>query len=181
MQESPSSDEYWLVGSSLEELERLPWAPEAAKYSPNHWEQLRDMAVGRMQSPTLSQDIRIRWGRLALVAVSRKGKSRTSQETVIDSSHVRAYMIQKFGASTTDEARNLSRLCSDISQSVGMPLEAVTELAEDWRSAPRETLLTLRRIKNMLTPLLPLRTLLAEGDAVCQETRAWLDILPKLP
>ncbi|MFF9913554.1 hypothetical protein [Streptomyces sp. NPDC013457] len=192
MQESPSSDRtphtdgeshggYWLTGSSLEELERLPWEPDAAKYSLNHWEQLRDVTVGRMQSRTLPPEIRMRWGRLALVAISGKGKSQTPQETVIDSARVRAYMIQEFGASATDEARNLSKLCSDVSQSAGMSLEAVTKLAEDWKSAPRETWLALRRIKNMLTPLLPLRSLLTDGDAACQETRAWLDILPKLP
>ncbi|MFF4263530.1 hypothetical protein [Streptomyces virginiae] len=42
-------------------------------------------------------------------------------------------------------------------------------------------MLRLRRIKNMLTPLLPLRALLEGDDLALQEARAWLELLPRLP
>ncbi|MGW6876768.1 hypothetical protein ACWGHA_31035 [Streptomyces xanthophaeus] len=167
--------------SSLEDLERYLLTTEAKARSLEHWEQLRDFAVGGMQSPGLSDETRLRWGRLALSAISRKELSQAPQQAMAEFANVRAYMIREFGVSKTDAARDLPALCSEILQNVGMPLEAGARLAEGWQSAPRDQMLQLRQIKNMLTPLLPLRTLLEGDDAAFQETRAWLELVPRLP
>ncbi|MEU3912129.1 hypothetical protein [Streptomyces sp. NPDC029721] len=192
MPESPSSDRSpeaggrhgsgrRFLGSSLDDLERYLLTPEAVAWPLERWEQLRDFAVGGMQSPGLSDDTRLRWGHLALSAISRKEPSQTPQQTVADSAHVRAYMIREFGASSADEARDLLALCSDILRNVGVSLEAGARLAEGWKSAPRDQMLQLRRIKNMFTPLLPLRALLTGDESAFQETLAWLELVPRLP
>ncbi|WP_306325068.1 hypothetical protein [Streptomyces venezuelae] len=95
-------------------------------------------------------------------------------------------MIKEFGESDTDPARNLPALCADILRDLGMPLESAARLATGWRTAPREQMLQLRRIKNMLTPLLLLQDLLEGGesrgeDPALQNVRAWLELLPELP
>ncbi|MFF3320886.1 hypothetical protein [Streptomyces sp. NPDC002889] len=190
--ESPSSDRSpetrgchgsgrRFLGSSLEDLERYVLTPEAGACSLEHWEQLRDFAVGGMQSHGLSYETRLRWGRLALSAISRKERSQTPQQAMAESAHVRAYMIREFGVSNADAARDLPALCSEILRNVGVSLEAGARLAEGWKSAPRDQMLQLRRIKNMLTPLLPLRALLEGDDLAFQETRAWLELVPRLP
>lgn len=192
VQESPSSDrspktggshgsERRFLGSSLEDVERHLLTPEVTAWPHERWEQLRDFAVGGMQSPGLSDETRLRWGRLALSAISRKESVQTPQQAIADSASVRAYMIREFGVSKEDASRDLIALCSEILRNVGMSLEAGTRLAEGWKSAPRDQMLQLRRIKNMLTPLLPLRLLLEGSDSVVQETRAWLELLPRLP
>lgn len=192
MKESPSADRcpatsgghesgrLWL-GSSLEELERCLSTPGASASSPEHWVQLRVFAVGGMQSSGLSDDTRLRRGRLALAAISAGGPSRTPQEAMADAAHVRAYLIAKFGVGDVDAVRDLPALCSEILRNVGMSPDEGARLAEGWRSASRERMLRLRRIKNMLTPLLPLRALLEGDDLALQEARAWLELLPRLP
>ncbi|MFE7093886.1 hypothetical protein [Streptomyces erythrochromogenes] len=170
-----------MLGSSLDDLERHLLTSEAGACSLEHWEQLRDFAVGGMQSPGLPDETRLRWGRLALSAISRKERSQTPQQAMAESAHVRAYMILKFGVSNADAARDLPGLCSEILRNVGMSPGAGARLAEEWKSATRDQMLQLRRIKNMLTPLLPLRALLEGEDPDFQEARAWLELVPRLP
>ncbi|MET8753941.1 hypothetical protein ABZW32_28150 [Streptomyces sp. NPDC004667] len=165
----------------MEDLERNLLTVEAVAWPSERWEQLRDFAVGGMQSPGLSDETRLRWGHLALSAISRKEPNQTPQQTMADSAHVRAYMIREFGVSNADAARDILALCSEILRNVGVSLEAGARLTEGWKSAPRDQMLQLRRIKNMLTPLLPLRALLAGDDSTFQETLAWLELVPRLP
>ncbi|MEU3425890.1 hypothetical protein [Streptomyces gardneri] len=42
-------------------------------------------------------------------------------------------------------------------------------------------MLHLRLIKNMLTPLLPVRGLLERDDPVLRDTHAYLKLIPRLP
>ncbi len=170
----------------LDRLERFLLEPGARSCPPERWEQLRDLAVGGIQRPDLPSEVRLRWGRLALSAISGKYRTGLSQQRTAESAHVRAYMIKEFGESDTDPARNLPALCADILRDLGMPLESAARLATGWRTAPREQMLQLRRIKNMLTPLLLLQDLLEGGesrgeDPALQNVRAWLELLPELP
>ncbi|WP_225804095.1 hypothetical protein [Streptomyces sp. NK15101] len=131
---------------------------------------MRDFAVGGMQSADLSDEVRLPWGHLALAAIARKERSQAPQRAPAASAHVRAYMIREFGISGTDTARDLSALCSDVLRSLEASPDTVARLAEGWRSASREQMLRLRRIKNMLTPLLSLRELLQGDDPTFRET-----------
>ncbi|MDV5146881.1 hypothetical protein R1T08_22485 [Streptomyces sp. SBC-4] len=171
----------FLNAPSPAELERYLLTPAVEAWPLEHWVQLRVLAVGRMQSSARSRETRLRWGRLVLSAISGMARHQTPQQSMAESARARVYMILEFGVSDSDAARDLPALCSEILRNLGVSLEAAERLAEDWRSAPRERMLRLRRIKNMLTPLLPLHSLLKEGDPVFQETRAWLKLIPHLP
>ncbi|MFF6870647.1 hypothetical protein ACIPQA_29400 [Streptomyces sp. NPDC090109] len=176
-----------LTSTSLEDLERILVGPDAGSCSPEDWEQLRDLAVGRMQHCGLPDEVRVRWGHLALSAVSRKhDRAEATQQATAESARVRAYMIREFGVSDTDTARDLHDLCSDILRNLGIPLEAAAQAAGEWPKMPPDQMLRLRRIKNMLTPLLVLENLLEreepEGrDLALRDIRSWLELIPKLP
>ncbi|MFJ2058720.1 hypothetical protein ACIOMM_22605 [Streptomyces sp. NPDC087908] len=170
----------------MQSLERSTLEPEARSWPPERWEQLRDLAVGGMQRRDLPTEVRLRWGRLALSAISWKYRTGPSQMMTADSARVRAYMIKEFGDSETDLARNLTALCSDVLRDLGMPLETAARLAAGWRTLPREQMLQLRRIKNLLTPLLLLQPHLKRGEPegknpALQNVRAWLELIPELP
>ncbi|MEU3425898.1 hypothetical protein [Streptomyces gardneri] len=173
--------ERFLDAASPAELERYLLTSAVEDWPRELWVQLRVLAVGRMQSSALTHETRLRWGRLALSAIAAMARLQTPQQTTADSARARAYMILEFGVSDSDAARDLPALCSEILRNLGVSLEAAERLTEDWRSAPRERMLQLRRIKSMLTPLLPLHALLKEGDPVFQETRSWMKLIPHLP
>ncbi|CAM5472179.1 hypothetical protein [Streptomyces narbonensis] len=170
-----------LTASAPAELERYLLTPAPEAWSQAHWRQLRVLAVGRMQSSALAHETRLRWGRLALSAISGMARSQTPQQTTADAARVRAYLILEFGVSESDATRNLTALCSEILRNLEVSLEVAERLAEDWRSAPGDRILRLRRIKNMLTPLLPLQAVLKKGGPAFQEARDWMRLIPDLP
>ncbi|MEU9293663.1 hypothetical protein [Streptomyces sp. NPDC048266] len=165
----------------MEALEQLLQKPEVRSWVPEDWEQVRDLSVGRMQRSPLPAEIRIRWGAVALSAISRKYADGQPQQAVADMTRVRAYMIAKFGVSDTDVDRDLSALCSDVLRHLGLSYEAAVRLAGEWPGASRKQMLHLRRIKNMLTALAPVRALLDDDDPDVRETLVWLDLVPRLP
>lgn len=160
MQEFPSSD----TPRSLEQ-----------------WEQLRDLAVGRMQRPGESVESRLRWARVALAAVEAKSLSGDHRRAVAEGVAIRAYLIKEFGEDHADPIRNLDALCSDVLNELELPLETAETLAGEWRTLPREMILRLRMIKNVLTPLLLLQELLGGDAPTTRSIRAWLELVPKLP
>ncbi|MEV6249653.1 hypothetical protein AB0M38_26140 [Streptomyces sp. NPDC051742] len=166
-------------GASPVFRQRPPGQPWAAQ----DWEQLRELAVGRMQRSGLPDDVRLRWGRVALAAISGKhGEDGLSRQGMADAARARAYMILEFGVSDSDAVRDLSALCSDVLGCLGLSHEAAVRLAGEWRSLPREQMLRLRRIKNMLNALMPLRALLeGDDDPALRDVRAWLELVPRLP
>ncbi|MFI9294232.1 hypothetical protein [Streptomyces gardneri] len=167
--------------ASLESLEQVLQEPWGRSCSPLCREQVRDLAVGRMQRSTFLAEVRLRWGGVALAAISDEYADGLPQRAMADAVRVRSYMIMEFGVSDTDARRDPSALCSDILRHLELSHEAAARMAGEWRTLRREQMLQLRLIKNMLTPLLPMRGLL-EGDAlVLRDTRAWLKLIPRLP
>ncbi|NWF27958.1 hypothetical protein HW130_17075 [Streptomyces sp. PKU-EA00015] len=171
-----------LSGWSLEGLERRVHEGGAAD-GVEDWEQIRELSVGRMQSAAYPQEIRIRWAHLALAAIAGKYASplEDPKKPVAESAHVRSFMIREFGESETDEARRIGELCADVEAHLGMTREEALQLASEWRGAPREQVLHLRRIKNMLTPLAGIQDLLREEDPIQQDITEWLTLIPRLP
>ncbi|MFE4307525.1 hypothetical protein ACFQ9H_07130 [Streptomyces sp. NPDC056517] len=134
-----------------------------------------------MQRSTFLAEVRLRWGGLALAAISEEYGDGLPQRAMADAVRVRAYMITEFGVNYTDARRDPSALCSDILRHLELSHETAARMAGERLILRREQMLQLRLIKNMLTPLLPMRGLL-EGDApVLRDTRAWLKLIPRLP
>ncbi|WMX46171.1 hypothetical protein RGF97_16820 [Streptomyces roseicoloratus] len=195
VQESPSSDNHSTndpqkVGAHdittrpLSELERHAKETLASALPPDHWEQLRDLAVGRMQRGSDTTEVRIRWGHLALSTILKGQQEHAEKDpkvTVAEAAWIRAYMIQAFGPSDTDPTRQPSELCNEVLLHIGMSRADVARTADTWTTAPRETILQLRRIKNMLSPLLQIEDLLHRDEKVDQEIHQWLALVPRLP
>ncbi|MFJ4336844.1 hypothetical protein [Streptomyces sp. NPDC088915] len=178
---SHGDDRDGLSRTSLEDLERLASAPEVEAWPPEQWNGLRDLAVGRMQRADLPAAARIRWGRLALSALPGTYPEGPSQRMLIGSARVRAYLIGEFGPDGTDPARDLPALRADVMRNLGMPRETAARLAGEWRGLPREQVLRLRYVKNLLSALRPVLPLLEDGGSSTEELRAWLELAPRLP
>ena len=102
-------------------------------------------------------------------------------KSVAESAHVRSFVIREFGESGEDEARRIGELCAHVEAHLGMTREEALQLASEWRGAPREQVLHLRRIKNMLTPLAAIQGLLQEEDPIQQDITELLTLIPRLP
>jgi hypothetical protein len=170
-------------GCSLDELERRVQGGDDAVEGAEEWEQLRELGVGRMQSDAYPQEIRLRWGHLALAAIAWKYASTPDdpKKAVAESALVRAYMIRQFGESEEDEARRIGDLCAYVETHLDLTREDALRLAAEYRRAPGPQMLHLRRIKNMLTPMAVIQDLLHEDDPIQQGISEWLPLLPKLP
>lgn len=169
-------------GYSLEELERHVHGGGAEGRS-DDWEQIRELSVGRMQSAAYPREVRIRWAHLALAAIAHRYASPVEdpKKSVADSALVRSFMIREFGESEEDEARRIGDLCAHVEAHLGMTRAEALQAASGWRGAPREQVLDLRRIKNMLTPLAAIQDLLHTDDPIQQDVAAWLTLVPRLP
>ncbi|MGW0703713.1 hypothetical protein ACWD0A_31280 [Streptomyces sp. NPDC002867] len=165
---------------SLEELERIPLRADMAD-PPLDWETLRELCVGRMQQSHLAVDDRIRWAHLALAAISGKYGVFTDLKKVAEEVRVRSYMIREFGVSESDEARSPTALCSYVIQHLKMGRADVERMAMDWPALEKSQMLHLRRIKNVLTPVREIESLLDVDDPLLQEITAWILLQPKLP
>ncbi|MEU0717022.1 hypothetical protein ABZ498_07545 [Streptomyces lavendulocolor] len=171
------------VSASIGDLEQRVADLPATATSSESWEQLRTWCVGRMQSSDCSAELRVRWAHLALLVIAKQGRAGAGevQKAVAATARVRAYMIREFGVSTTDEARRPNRLCAYVLENIGSPIDEVARAAAKWRSLPREHMLSLRRLKNMLTPLVEIEALLHPDDAVRHEIGPWLALRVELP
>ncbi|MFD3331056.1 hypothetical protein ACFWV1_00105 [Streptomyces sp. NPDC058700] len=167
----------------LTELEERVGRKAVAEESTHEWEYVRELSVGRMQSSRYTTEERLRWGHLALAVLSKEYAQEAHSRIISGSelARVRAYMIHEFGASDSDAARQPALLCSYVLENIDMTRAEAASMAEDWRSRPREQLLHLRRIKNMLAPLATVQHLLGADDPLRQEGEAWLALVPKLP
>ncbi|MEU0374681.1 hypothetical protein ABZ070_31615 [Streptomyces sp. NPDC006283] len=172
-----------ISGCSLDDLERRVQGGDDAVEGAENWEQLRELSVGRMQSDAYSTEIRIRWGHLALTAISGKHASAPEdpKKAVAESALVRAYMIRQFGESEEDEARRIGDLCAYVKTHLDLTRADALRLAAEYRRAPGPQMLHLRRIKNMLTPLAVIQDMLQEDDPTQRDITEWLPLIPELP
>lgn len=136
-----------------------------------------------MQSIRYSNDTRIRWGRLALSAISKKSTLAADDHLKLaaESVRVRSYMIQEFGVSESNEVRNPTALYAYIIGNIGMSPTEAALMATNWRNAPREQMLRLRRAKNMIAPLAAIQGILGEYGPIHPDIAAWLTLIPRLP
>lgn len=170
-------------GCSLDELERRVQGGDDAAEGAENWEQVRELGVGGMQSDAYPQEIRIRWGHLALTAIVGKYASTPAdpKKAVAESALLRAYMIRQFGESEEDEARRIGDLCAHVETHLDLTRTDALRLAAEYRRTPGPQMLHLRRIKNMLTPLAVIQDLLRAEDPTQRDIMEWLPVIPELP
>ncbi|WP_328299808.1 hypothetical protein OG389_19880 [Streptomyces sp. NBC_00435] len=136
---------------------------------------LRALATARMQDESLPDGMRLRWGRIALAAIDRAG--RTEEQP-----YVRAYLLQRFGpGSPGDLDRDPAALCRDVLARIGMTPQEAAEQARAWRELPRPAIQLLRRAKNLIPCTAPARPHLAAADPLAVAVDTWAALRPRLP
>ncbi|MEU4149931.1 hypothetical protein [Streptomyces sp. NPDC026659] len=154
-----------------------------AYYDNQTWEALRELAVLRMRDEGQDAGARYRWVRLALTAcrLRSEGGDACALGTLADVVAVRVYAIEEFGVRRGDLIRDPVFLCETVFREFGASPAGVAAEAVDWRALPRLEMLRLRRIKNVLTLLRPMRDVLPVDDPIHRELSEWLALLPGLP
>ncbi|MEU6385697.1 hypothetical protein ABZ847_19310 [Streptomyces bauhiniae] len=164
-------------------MERLVALPDDAVTSWQDWEALRDQAVGRMYDDRQDVETRLRWAGVAIAACGRRDvrSGFDPARTLADEAGIRAYAIREFGVVPGDAIRDAADLCRTVFLHIGRSREEVAAEAVDWRALPREGMLRLRRVKNLLTPLRGIVDALRPDDPLRPELSAWLALIPELP
>ncbi|MFH8768650.1 MULTISPECIES: hypothetical protein [unclassified Streptomyces] len=172
-----------ISGKSAEEVEQMVERVENSATNWQEWESLRVLSDGRMRDDRRDVETRLRWVQLALVACRRKRESVefNSANILTDEVNVRAYAIREFGAVQGDRIRDPHELCRVVFREIGASQEQISIEATDWRSLPRERMLRLRYVKNLLTPLRSMMGVLPENDPLRRQLSAWLSLIPNLP
>ncbi|MGW0312236.1 hypothetical protein [Streptomyces flavidovirens] len=146
------------------------------------WEGMCTLCVGRMQDVRRNSSERIEWGRLAVKAIHSKREGDSDPKIPLAAeARIRAYVIREFGKDQEDDFRNPVALCGQVIAEVDYQLDSVAFSASRWREAGRAEMLRLRRIKNLLQPLVEIKGFLDPGDPLCHKVATWLELIPSLP
>ncbi|MEV7546458.1 hypothetical protein [Streptomyces sp. NPDC089915] len=166
-------------GHGLAELEAwLATGPPLADEPPPRT--LRSLAVGGMQDERLPDGVRLRWGRVALAAAYRCAAAEGAPDLVrgIELASVRAYLLREFGPGPGGDPAALGREALALIDLT--PAEAAAR-ARDWRALPRERILHLRRIRNLLRWAGAARPYLTPGDPLAEALETWARVGRRLP
>ncbi|MEU3772965.1 hypothetical protein AB0F11_07085 [Streptomyces sp. NPDC032472] len=141
---------------------------------------LQALAAGGMQDAGLPEEVRLRWGRVALAAADRKAAWAGSDplDRAVELAGVRGYLIREFGAGRGGDP---VALCRELLGLIHLtPAEAALQ-AGAWRELPRARIRHLRRIKLLLDRMAAVAPRLPEGDPVVEAVRAWAGVRSRLP
>lgn len=168
---------------SIEELEQVAARAGHGNTDRQLWETLRELAVGRMEDARLPTEMRLRWAHLALAAIQRKTEaSETDRKAALtDEAYVRVNAIRSFGATQDRGLRDPADLCEAVFREIGRTPDELRTDAVHWRTLPRQEVLQLRRVKNLLTPLRCVEGLFPMSDPLHGKLSAWLSLIPDLP
>ncbi|MEU3402458.1 hypothetical protein ABZ766_00630 [Streptomyces sp. NPDC006670] len=141
---------------------------------------LRSLAVGGMRDERLPDGVRLRWGRVALAAAYRCAAAEGASDLVrgIELAFVRAYLLREFGPGPGGDPAALGREALALVDLT--PAEAAAR-AGDWRALPREGIVHLRLIRNLLRWAGAARPYLAPGDPLAAALDAWSRVCRELP
>ncbi|MFH7597692.1 hypothetical protein WDV06_21680 [Streptomyces racemochromogenes] len=141
---------------------------------------LRALAVGGMQDERLADAVRLRWGRVAQAAAYRCAAAEGASELVrgIELAFVRAYLLREFGPGRGGDPAALGREALALIDLT--PAEAAA-WARVWRELPRERIVHLRLIRNLLRWAGAARPYLAPGDPLAVALETWSQVGRRLP
>ncbi|MFD3537879.1 hypothetical protein ACFWUQ_00020 [Streptomyces sp. NPDC058662] len=141
---------------------------------------LRSLAWGRMRDERLPDAVRLRWGRVAVAATYRCAALEDAPALVrgAELAAVHAYLIQRFGPGRGGDP---VALCRESLALVDLTPRAALALARTWRDLPRSRIQHLRRIKNLVSALAPVRAHLPDADPLARAVDAWTTVRAELP
>ncbi|MET9695386.1 hypothetical protein ABZY31_00415 [Streptomyces sp. NPDC006529] len=166
-------------GHALGELEAWLATDPPLEDEPRPLE-LRTLAVGRVQADWLPDEVRLRWGRVAVTA-SRRKAAWTGEDVLAaaaEEAAVRGYLLQQFGPGPGGDP---AALCRDLLALIDLTPEEAAREARSWRDLPKARILHLRRIKNLLPWLALARPHLEPQDPLGASVDAWSEVRPRLP
>ncbi|MFG2293308.1 hypothetical protein [Streptomyces sp. NPDC048603] len=142
---------------------------------------VRVLSVNRLQDGGLQAEERVRWGRVALLAIEGIGGHPFA--AAHSAAMVRAYLIRHLGPDLAepDRLRDPAGLCRFVLERVGTDPEEAVRAGRVWRDLDRERIVHLRRVKGLLGALEAARPHLVEGDPLGAAVDAWLRVRVELP
>ncbi|MFD8948638.1 hypothetical protein ACFV0B_07260 [Streptomyces xanthophaeus] len=141
---------------------------------------LRVLAAARMQDEALPDDVRLRWGRVALAATHRCARAEEAPDLVsgAELGSVRGYLIRTFGPGRGGDP---AALCRDLLALIDLSPGQAAEEAAVWRELPQPRILHLRRIKSLIPWMAAARPHLQDADPLAEAADAWSAVRPRLP
>ncbi|MEU8431790.1 hypothetical protein AB0F18_02585 [Streptomyces sp. NPDC029216] len=141
---------------------------------------LRALAVGGMQDERLPDGVRLRWGRVAQAAAYRCAAAEGASDLVrgIELAFVRAYLLREFGPGRGGDP---AVLCRESLALIDLTPAQAAARALAWRELPRERIVHLRLIRNLLRWTGAARPYLAPGDPLAAAVDAWSQVGRRLP
>ncbi|MEU9231091.1 hypothetical protein [Streptomyces subrutilus] len=166
-------------GHSLEELE--DWLATGPPLGDEPLPRaLRSLAVGWMQDDLVPQEVRLRWGRVALAATFRcaeaEGTGRLARGAELAA--VRGYLIREFGP---DRGGDPAALCRELLALIDLTPQQAAAESRTWRDLPRPRIVHLRSIKILIARMALVRPHLADDDPLAEAVDAWTAVRPRLP
>jgi hypothetical protein len=84
-------------------------------------------------------------------------------------------------AAAAERTSESTKLCAYVLDHIDLSKEAASQASSTFRPSRPQEMLHLRRVKNMLSPLVQVYEYLEEGNDLKEETAAGLELLPRLP
>lgn len=172
-------------GHALEDLEAwLATGPPLLEEP--HPRTLRVLAGVRMRDEGLPDEVRLRWGRVALTATYRCAAAEGVPDLVRapELASVRVYLIHQFGPGPgpgPGRGGDPAALCRELLALVDLSPAQAAALARGWRDLPYHRIRHLRRIKSLIPWLTAVRPHLPDAGPLAGEVDAWAAVRPLLP
>ncbi len=168
--------------SSVEEsLQGLADAGSDA-IDPQWWESLRSLAVSRYQAAGRPDEERLRWGDVAIRAIH--AKARTSADDLLpplaEEVRVIEFLLTQVESDSVRSRYSPDALALRARDVLGDSPDALMRQAENWRSAPIESIRYLRKVKNLLSALRPVSVHISDPVLRTWATET-TSIIPNLP
>ncbi|WP_424212870.1 hypothetical protein ACN20G_12760 [Streptomyces sp. BI20] len=143
----------------------------------------RALAVGRMHDEELPTPRRLRWVEVALAAGAWTGVGQDPLVAAADRAAVRGWAAYRFGPAPG--SRDPVSLCEEflaLADSLELTPEGAAHEGRTWRTLPRERILLLRRLRNLLAWPVSVRPLLpAEAAETAAGVDRWAAVRGLLP
>lgn len=167
------------VGHALEDLEAWLATGPPLQDEP-HPRTLRVLAGVRMRDERLPDEVRLRWGRLALTATDRCAQAEGVPDLVRapERACLQVYLMQQFGPGRGGDP---AALCRELLALIDLTPAQAAAQGSVWRDLPHHRIRHLRRIKSLIPWLKAVRPHLATGDPPAAEVDAWSQVRILLP